>query len=369
MKFLIKTEDEYVNSKNLTSMACSVPFRHIEIHPMGDVSACCHTWLPVWVGNLYKESVADVVNNVTRKEIQREMRCGNFEHCNDQCPQLSSYLSNTDDYWDIVPIEELNDKLDITPMNVGFSYDLSCNLQCPSCRNSLIMWDPNDTNDAHGVRVGMIHEKVKQLVSLLAKQYQVVNLNITGSGDAFASPTYWGYLVELAENGIPDNVFLNLKTNGIMMTKENWEDIKPIWDHISYIEVSVDAATEEAYKIVRKNGNFKRLKNNLDTLDQMILDGCFPNLLNWQTNIIVQRDNYKDLKPFVDWQLSYKSMPLIWTNLLAQWKHIEDERFKGMAIWQDGHVNKNELLEILKDPVFRDPRIMIGNLSSLLPPL
>lgn len=151
-----------------------------------------------------------------------------------------------------------------------------------------------------------------------------------------------------------------------MMTEENWLKIKPIWKHITYIEVSVDAATEEAYKIVRKNGNFKRLKNNLDTLDRMVLEGCFPKLYAWQSNIIVQRDNFRDLKPFVEWQLSYKSKPIIWTNLLAQWWHIPDERFKGMAVWQEGHINRGELIEILKDPIFKDSQIKLGNMSSLV---
>lgn len=364
--FIVRKESDYVNADKLKNYACSVPFKHIEIHSSGAVSACCHTWLPVWVGNLLDESAQEVIDNQMRRDVQDMMRCGDFRLCNDQCPQLSEFLNGNDNYWDIVPIEKLNKKLDETPMHVGFSYDLSCNLQCPSCRDGLIMWDPYDPEDVNGQRVRQIHEKVKELVNILVTQHKQVSLNITGSGDAFASPIYWEYLVELAEKGFPDNIIINLKTNGIMMTEENWNKIKPLWKHINYIEVSVDAATEEAYKIVRKNGNFKRLKNNLDVLDRMVNEKCFPNLYKWQSNIIVQRDNYKDLKPFMEWQLSYKSKPVIWTNLLAQWGHIPDERFKGMAVWQDGHVNREELIEILKDPIFKNPQIKLGNMSSLV---
>ena len=366
-KFIIKSESQYPNAKNLCNYACSVPFKHIEIHTSGAVSACCHTWLPAWVGNILTDSIDSVINDGIRLEVQNLMRQGDFRLCNDQCPQLSSLLNGNNNYWDITEKENLDKKIDETTMHVGFSYDLSCNLQCPSCRDGLIMWDPYDPEDSNGQRVRQIHEKVKELVKVLAPLHKTVSLNITGSGDAFASPIYWEYLVELAEKGIPENVILNLKTNGIMMTEENWNKIKPLWKHINYIEVSVDAATEEAYKIVRKNGNFKRLKNNLDTLDRMVLEGCFPILYQWQSNIIVQRDNYKDLKAFVEWQLSYESKPAIWTNLLAQWGHITDERFKGMAVWQDGHVNRTELIEILKDPIFKNSRIKLGNMSSLVP--
>lgn len=364
--FKIKKEHEYIKIHELKDHACTVPFKHIEIHTSGSISACCHTWLPVWVGNLLTESVDEVINNGIRKEVQSLMRQGDFRLCNDHCPQLSTFLNGGTDYWDIVKLDELDPKLNWTAMHVGFSYDLSCNLQCPSCRDGLIMWDPYDKEDINGQRVRQIHEKVKELVSVLATQHSTVSLNITGSGDAFASPIYWEYLVELAEKGIPDNVVINLKTNGIMMTEENWLKIKPIWKNINYIEVSVDAATEEAYKIVRKNGNFKRLKNNLDTLDRLVVEGSFPNLYKWQSNIIIQRDNFRDLKPFMEWQLSYESKPVIWTNLLAQWGHISDERFKGMAVWQDGHVNREELIEILKDPIFKNPQIKLGNMSSLV---
>ena len=151
-----------------------------------------------------------------------------------------------------------------------------------------------------------------------------------------------------------------------MMTKENWEAIKPLWPIIEYLEVSIDAATEETYKIVRKNGNFKRLKNNLDVFDELKLSGAFPRMYGWQTNFIVQRDNFRELKEFVTWQLSLKSKPKIWTNLLAQWHHLDDARFKGMAVWQEGHVSRDELIEILKDPIFKEPGIKLGNMTSFV---
>lgn len=367
MHFKIKPESEYTNAKNLNTIACTVPFKHIEIHSSGAVSACCHTWLPTWVGNLLEETAQEVIDNGIRKEIQTLMREGDFRLCNDQCPQLNSFLSGGKTYWDFTPIHNLDNKLEETTMHVGFSYDLSCNLQCPSCRNEMIFWDYKDPESHDGQRIKKIHDKVKDLVSILVTQHKRVSLNITGSGDAFASPLYWDYLVELASGPIPDNIIINLKTNGVLMTRENLELIKPLWPYIGYIEVSVDAATEEVYKIVRKNGNFKKLKKNLDSLDELIVSGAFPMMSVWQSNLVVQRDNYKDLKSFVEWQLTFKSKPLIWTNLLAQWGHIDDVRFRGMAVWQEGHINRNELIEMLKDPIFKHRQVKLGNMSSLVP--
>lgn len=353
----------------LFNHACIVPFKHIEIHSWGQVSACCHTWLPQWVGNLLTETAEEVFNNGIRKQIQDDMRQGKFTYCNDQCPQLNALLNNNgkEQYWDIIPIADLDKTIANDSIVVYFSYDLSCNLQCPSCRKDLIVWRTDDPNDENGQRLLKVHNKTKELVDILLSKHRKVTLSITGSGDAFASPLYWDYLVELSrQKKIPKNLFLFLQTNGVMMTKKKWEEIKPLWSHINYINVSVDAARESTYNIVRKNGNFKRLNKNLDDLDKMILENRFPNLHGWQTNFIVQRDNFRELKEFVEWQLRYKSKPKIWTNLIAKWWHMTEDEFDDMAIWKDGHQHQNELLEILKDPIFINPQIKLGNLSSFV---
>jgi len=369
-KYLIKPEADYGNPEQvLSKYACATPFRHIEIHMSGKVSAFCQTWVPTWVGNLLTDSPEDVINNLDRRKIQDDMRQGKFTNCNDQCPQLNSLLNGhkREFYWDIVPKEKLDNLLAHRSMDVYFSYDPSCNLQCPSCRHGLIVWDPEDMSDHKAQQAKRIHEKVKTLIELLVTQHSRVVLSITGIGDPFASPLYWGYLEELASKPIPPNLFINLQTNGVMMTEQNWNSIKPLWPHISYVNVSVDAATEETYKIVRKNGNFKRLQKNLDLLDQMIVDKCFPNISGWQSNLIVQKANYKELVQFVEWHLGFKSKPIIWTNLIAQWYHMDDTQFKAMAIWQDNHPEKSELIEILKNPIFNNDQVKLGNMAALVP--
>jgi hypothetical protein len=99
----------------------------------------------------------------------------------------------------------------------------------------------------------------------------------------------------------------------------------------------------------------------------MVSAGCFPSLGGWQTNIIVQRDNFKELKQFVEWQLTFNSKPFIWTNLIAQWYHMTDINYTDMAVWQDGHPMRNELMDILTDPIFINKQIKLGNLNSFIP--
>jgi MoaA/NifB/PqqE/SkfB family radical SAM enzyme len=368
MKYLNKPESYYKNAdKRLSTRACTVPFLDMEIHQSGKVTLCCQTWLPTPVGNFLTDSAEEILNNADRIRIQENMRNGNFSDCNDKCPFLSQFLHNSIKRFDtFVPIKSLDNAIDTLPIVISLSYDPSCNLQCPSCRNSLIVWHATDVN---GQQAQKIHIRVKEMVSLLLEKHpnKKIILSITGTGDPFASPLYWNYLVELCQSSIPKNLLIALHTNGIMMTQETWEEIKPLWPHIQFISVSVDAATEETYNIVRKNGNFKKLQKNLLILDDMISSRCFINLKKWQNNIVVQKDNFKELKLFVEWMLTFKSKPMVWTSLIAQWGHLSNDQFNKMAVWQDIHPDRDELVKVLADPIFYNEQVRLGNLSPFLP--
>ena len=350
--------------QRLSTVGCVIPFRTIEIQSYGDITLCCYTWLPEHCGNILTDSPDDILQNFKRQEILAGMRKGKFDHCTDHCPMITQFV-NTGYNHSIVPVAELDSRIANTNFRVYFSYDESCNLQCPSCRKSLIVHKMNDHSNPNAMRLAQIHEKVKQLVQLLLDQGHIVQLDITGSGDPFASPIYWHYLKELAAAPVHENLKIGLQTNGLMMTAKHWAEIQPLWPHIYNINVSVDAATADAYRTVRKGGNFDTLVENLDHLDAMIARGDLPTLASWVSNFIVQRDNFRELKQFVEWQLRYKSMSAVWTNLIAQWRHLTDEEYKDMAVWQQGNHLRSELIDILKDPIFGDNRVFLGNMSNL----
>lgn len=348
-------------------LSCLVPFRKIEILQDGRVAMCCFTWLPHFCGDLRTDSIQDIMSNVVRTEVQAGMRRGEFPLCTSHCPYLASYEHSdapVEDLWPLVPLWHLEDALRDHMYSVYMTYDDSCNLQCPSCRKGLIWHNRAEVED-NGILA--VHSKSKDLVNLLLSEGHKVQIHITGSGDPFASWIFWTYLQELAAGPLNSNLYISLSTNGVLMTRQNLEQIRPLWPCIDNVNVSVDAATEETYNKVRKGGNFQKLRENLASFDHMIADGCFPNLQQWQNNFVVQRDNFRELKQFVEWQLGYSSLTTIWTNLIAQWGHIDDESYNGMAVWRDGHPMREELQQILRDPIFRNPRVFLGNMSQIMP--
>lgn len=354
-----------VNAR-LRSVGCPVPFGHIEILFDGQVYLCCPTWLPTECGNVLTDTADELLNNANRLAILHGMRKGSFDHCTNHCPAIDQYQA-TGSGGLLSPLGHLDAKIAEYGYKIFLCYDRSCNLQCPSCRKGLIVVQPDDTEDPEAIKISRIHGNTKRLVNTLLSRGHRVSLSITGSGDAFASPLYWGYLRELAEDASP-NLTLDLYTNGVLMTEGNMNAIRSLWPRISTINVSIDAATADTYRVVRKGGDFQKLVTNLANLDAMISRGDIPNLGNWQNNFVVQRDNFRELRAFVEWQLGYASLNYVATNLIAQWGHLGDDEYKGMAVWQVGHPMRDELRAILSDPIFGDRRVKLGNMSTLRSP-
>lgn len=356
MKYLIKSADEYLFPETvLKDYGCHRISRYLEVHPSGNISICCFTWLPKFVGNILTDSPEEILNNIDRLSLINDMDQGKFTECNDQCPYINSILNGKKSDGYIVPLSELNEYKKKSPLIIAFSYDPSCNLQCPSCRDELIMYgvDENET-------ISKVHNGVKNLIDYLLLKDEKLLLIITGSGDAFASPIYWDYLKNLKSH---ENILLKLSTNGILMTKKKLEEIKHLWNNIYQINVSIDAVKESTYSIVRKNGSLKAVKRNLQTLNDLIEKGTFGNLKVFLTNFTVQKLNYKEIKEFAQWQLTYSHLTSIYFNLVVQWGHINNIRFENE--FDLTGTQKQELSQILQDSVFDDPKIILGNLHSI----
>jgi MoaA/NifB/PqqE/SkfB family radical SAM enzyme len=356
MKYTIKQPDQYLLPETiLNKYGCYRISRYIEIHESGDVSICCFSWLPKFFGNVLRDNPEQILENVNRLSLINDMDHGKFTECNDQCPYINTILNGKYIPGYIVPLPLLPKAKHDNPIVINFSYDRSCNLLCPSCRNQLILHGLHENN-----KLTLIHDKVKALVAYLLDNGEKLILNITGSGDPFASPTYWNYIKGLEYNS---NLSLKLMTNGILMTESKWNEIDHLWNSITQINISLDAATIDTYAVVRKNGSLDKVKKNLEVLNELVKNGKFKNLKQFQTNFTVQHNNYKEVIEFAKWQLQYSHLNSIYFNLVVQWNHISDLDFQD--IFELTVEEKKELSKLLKDPIFDNPKFNLGNLHSI----
>lgn len=376
MQFVRRDASSYPGVDLLNGVGCLTPFRRFEINPNGEVTICCYSWLSKICGNILTDSCEEIFNNINRVAILDDMLQGKITYCNDSCTVLGEVLSCTSSnitedqrvyfvdsfgtsktYDDIILADRIPNALKKKPYVIYFTYDQSCNLACPTCRNQLVL---NKLNK--NPLVVNLHQKASEFVDFLLAKGEMVELSITGSGDPFGSPTFRHYLKTLASKPVPKNLGLRLVTNGVLMTPQLLNELKPLWPIIKSITVSTDAATEDTYNVVRKNGNFTKLKENLSNLDSLISSGKILNTdEGFVTHFVVQNANYRELKEYTEWQLQYENSNCIQFALVSKWPHIPDEDFLKMS-----SMDEDYLREILKDPVFKSHRVTLGNLSVYL---
>jgi MoaA/NifB/PqqE/SkfB family radical SAM enzyme len=332
--------------------------------PHGQIFHCCPTWLPHSVAFVTEVSILDAFRGPVSSDIRRETQEGNFKYCEAQlCPYLSRYVNLGEIKAPIRP------RSDVDQMNQEFhpekskrlllmlNYDESCNLRCPSCRNETKMF----THETAPPKLRAIHEAVQRNIRELQEAGFRLTLNVTGSGDAFASPLYSRLLKDLPYD---QELKLELQTNGVLMDESRFTEA--MFGMIRFVAVSVDAASRPVYDLVRRGGSFERLKKNLDWMNASIMEGRFRHPVFYKINFIVQQENFREIPAFADWILGYASVSEIWFNLIADWGHLPKEEFDRKAIWRADHPEHQEFLSVVRNPVLRNARINLGNLTTYL---
>ncbi len=340
---------------------CRVPFNEFHIYRGGFVSNCCFNWLPTEVGNIHKQSLLEMSDSFISKQIKDSVKDGSFKFCSSSyCPALNSILGGGEKLWPLEASEDFDAifSADLQKrVKIYLSFDYSCNLSCASCRNEKIFFDRKTAPQSLLREYELVSE---QIVELLDHGYRV-DVNITGSGDAFASPLYYELMCNLPAT---ERLRLHISTNGTMMTEKKLN--MPSKNQIQTIFVSVDSCHPENYAKIRRGGVLKHVETNLAHLDRMVLGGQLPGLESWQLNVIVQKDNFRELGDFVDWAKKFQSLKAIFMTKILDWNHLPKDAFKEMAVWEMDHPDHKEFCRTLNDPRLRDPRVILGNLTEYL---
>lgn len=344
-------------SENLSNRFCANPFEFIEVAKEGQVFCCCPGWLPKSIGDLETDELMDIWNSSEVREIRASILDGSFRYCRKkECPRianntlpLKTEISNP--YFKKIIQENLT-LLPQKPNTLEISYDRSCNLSCPSCRNSYFMLKGEEYKQQNKLQNKLIKSCLDDIKLLI----------ITGSGDPFASFLYKDLLTKLESDKYP-NLRIHLMTNGQLFTEENWQKWNKIHNCIKSVQISIDAASEETYRILRRGGNYQQLLNNLGFVKDLKSQGYleFVGLA-----FVVQRLNYREMKNFVNLCKNF-GFDLVIFSTIRNWGTFSSEDFADHAVHFSSHPEHSNFLNILKDPIFREPVVDLGNLTYFLP--
>ncbi len=347
---------------DLSGRYCMKPFESTEIHLNGKLYFCCPSWQKTPFGDYKENSLESEWNSETAQKIRKSILDGSYSYCDENmCPfiqsgELKTYYFLESNQRKIIAAAKKDILVKQPPTDLMLNYDPSCNLSCESCRNEKISY----STDSKEFKVAQdLTQKFTQDFFSNANG-KPITLNITGSGDPFASQVFREFLEKLDGNDFP-NLKIDLQTNGVLFTPIMWERLHKIHKSISQIFVSIDAATKETYLLVRKGGNWERLIENVEFLKKLKLLGYFNRL---QMNFVVQKRNYFEMVDFVK-KFDQEKCVNINFSLIDDWGSWKKNEFNDHAIWNHKHPDHRKFLEVIADPFLINPRVFLGNLKSL----
>ena len=238
-------------------------------------------------------------------------------------------------------------KMKPEPEVLALGYDASCNLSCSTCRKEL--------HFASGEEL----ETVNRITELVKQEYlpKCHFLILAGNGEVFASPAYRS--IYEAEECSPQ--YIRLLSNGMLFNEKNWERLmKRHKGRRIMLTVSIDAASQKTYESIRRNGNFDILKKNMAFASELRKKG---ELSYFRMNFVVQRENYQEMIPFVEWGEQLSVDEIFFTKIL-NWGTYTEEEFAQISMMEpDGITPKPELKEIFAHPVMKSEIVDLGTIQ------
>ncbi len=324
---------------------CSRPFKWFEIAPDGRVFLCCPTWLNKPVGNILFQSAEEIWNGKAAREIRKTMLDGSFRYCNNLlCPNLQN-KSNSVFLQSEVTDSDLKHAMRCRttivkhgPRTINCSFDRSCNLSCPSCREHTIITMGKDKS--------LVLKIIDAIQKDLAKD--IHELYVTGSGDPFGSPSFFQWLQHMKTSDYPKLKNVHLHTNGQLFTPKTWGMISGINNKIKTVEISIDAASPETYGINRRGGSFPRLLENLAFIGSLRK----ANKLRFVTiSFVVQENNFREMPDFVRLRDRF-GFDHAYFSQLVNWGTFTPQEYLKRAVHLPGHPKHQEFLSIIKKIAF-----------------
>ena len=307
---------------------CPRPYDTVLIDKQGSCYLCeCTSWLPQSAGNLHIQSLEDIVNSPTAKELQSSIADGSYRYCNNQqCSYLLDPRPETKKWPIILPDKKIK--------NIRLAIDDSCNLSCLSCRTHQIF-------ERDKFQLRKKYKLADAIIEYVRTQKHNINIHVGSDGDPFASLVY-RYFVKTIKD-LP-NVRFSIHTNGLLIRKM-YHRHTGLFEKLDVLNISVDGATKQTYETLRRGGSYDKIIENLESVQQLKTKYNFRFILHF----VVQQKNWQEMLLMLKLAHRY-NVDEIFFNKIQNWNTGID--FATQTFFKD-----KQFIEILnqvqKDPIAR----------------
>lgn len=303
------------------SEACSFPFTVAEIDEDGSVYGCCAAYsIGYSFGNIYEQTFDEIWNGEKAQKFRQQFIDEHFHYCDfNLCAKEWTEFTPT--------------KTAEYPTRVQLNYDSTCTARCIYCRR-----EPHATNPHK------FDENLEDVILPILKNAKLVN--VTALGEVFASPTSKKLINRITEK-YPDIKFY-VYTNGIECNEEKLIEYKLI-DKVEFVVLSLPALTKATYDSIVLGGNFDKVIKNIKFLGELRKQNIINNFV---LNFVVNSYNYKEMPDFVNFAKENNAT----VSFVKLNKHSgNDYIYDKIAVAEEFHPEYQQYLEIVKNPVFKQP--------------
>ena len=325
---------------------CKIPFVYCEIYNnKGDINPCCPAYLKydnsgitieeARFKNIYDNSEINILdrdfdevwNGKLYTNLRQSVLSGDFSMCDRKLCHMYVPCS----------VDEIPKDYPKGPKELKITYDLECNYNCITCRDTIKTNSPEEMELYENVYLPKIIK--------IAKNADVVIL--LGSGDPLFSRHSRHLMQELIK--VYPKIKFDLCTNGFFLDEKNLTELG-IANNIRGVLVSVDAVTRETYKKILRTDAFDRVVKNLELMSKWKKQGKIEYI---RINFVLHLMNYKELPEFVKLAQKLDVTALITTY--RPWPSSEyHKKYDEVAVFEPKNKHYKELVEILHNPVFKD---------------
>ena len=125
---------------------------------------------------------------------------------------------------------------------------------------------------------------------------------------------------------------------------------------------SACAATELTYNITRLGGHWQTLLDNCARMGELRARGEVKYL---RFDFVVQRDNFREMPAFVELARGFGVDHVLFSKML-DWNTWPQHEYLARCPWESAHPLREDFMEVMCNPVFDDPCVILGNLNEYL---
>lgn len=273
---------------NHPSFFCKRPWTGFEIEHDGTVKPCCMT-KENSCGNTNHMSIDEIWNGEKYRNLRQLMATGQWEKvCKPECPRLHGDFEDatpdckserfTENYeLNEIEIRERLTTLQSKPRFWKLTHSTRCNIDCIMCYQ--------DRNDLRHLPETLYQDMI---------EYQpfIQEVELIG-GETLAIKRFRQFLEFFAGSDEFPDLRFSFVTNGTVHDDNTINLVRKLT--VSWISVSVDAATFATYEKIRRGGNFDITCEGIKRWTDLGREKGTPVLLSFT----VMKDNVKEIADFV----------------------------------------------------------------------